>query len=737
LHLKEQIARDRRFGFAEVPAGTYTYTLTNQVSFAGSTYSAGDTVELGCDVSDPATGTTGNNFFGFGAPAVVTDEQRLIRLATTFCSVQPSGQPAGQPKFPSLYYLFPVVDHVHEGNDDTAGGGVNHEQPTSEPYVGDVDDLDGNGTQTEPHPYIADASVNGSYTYEAVTNLPAMILQPRPRGNWQLPFSTTDTGIENKVNDNGTDIYVSFMDKAFFDGRQLMQVRALDVDLNLLRQTAFATVSEDTNNNGVLDAGEDIDNDGVIDTNITNFLLPNSGIVYAFREDAVREDAIARPASEVWANCNTDATLTTADCRMNAEPVNTGNPQDPPVNEINGISPKPVDYYADPDRRPYGFRLRNGQDLSRGDSRFGISFLSDNPVYIQGNFNLHSSDGTAANLKEEFQVPGDQLAEDWDNFYDRATLDTGFAQRTADAGAQPDTWRLSEILSDSISILSTEFCDGTIASGIRNNNDPSISGCQAGQTSSYRNSTFDYIPRPGGSLPEQWVCENPSDPGVGNVQNPFPVPDPNVTSTGTKIMPKGCESSPIEVTRNAEVNYKLANGTEEEFTNYLQVIDPRRDSTAGNRPSDKLNDAGETRVNSVLVSGLVPSRAHQSYGGFHNFPRLTESWEGTNLFIGGSFLQLNFSTYGTAPFDQDAWEPNQLPDPNAVATNYTFAPNRRWGYDVALQYNPPGPVTERFLSAGSPRSEFYQELAADDPYIENLRCAQFNGNRIDPNATCQ
>jgi hypothetical protein len=32
---------------------------------------------------------------------------------------------------------------------------------------------------------------------------------------------------------------------------------------------------------------------------------------------------------------------------------------DPPVSN-EGLSPKPVDYYADPDRRPYGFRLRNG-----------------------------------------------------------------------------------------------------------------------------------------------------------------------------------------------------------------------------------------------------------------------------------------------------------------------------------------------------------------------------------------
>ena len=155
--------------------------------------------------------------------------------------------------------------------------------------------------------------------------------------------------------------------------------------------------------------------------------------------------------------------------------------------------------------------------------------------------------------------------------------------------------------------------------------------------------------------------------------------------------------------------------------------------------SDRRNNliqASDMNVNASFISGVVPSRAYQSYGGFHNFPRFNEDWGGQDLYISGAFFQLDFSTAATGPFDQDAWEPGE--DPNAIAgtseyIGYYSPPARRWGYDVALQYVPPAPVSRRFVTYGSPRSEYYRELSTDDPYMVLLRCAQVpGGGRVDP-----
>jgi len=120
----------------------------------------------------------------------------------------------------------------------------------------------------------------------------------------------------------------------------------------------------------------------------------------------------------------------------------------------------------------------------------------------------------------------------------------------------------------------------------------------------------------------------------------------------------------------------------------------------------------------------VPSRSGQSYGGLHNFPRFLENWSGRRLFLSGAFLQLNFSTYATAPFDQQNWQPGEAapttgPGPNEWIGYYS-PPNRIWGYDVGLQYAPAGPVARRFKASLPARSEFYSEPAANDPYIKNL-----------------
>ncbi|HEY9906700.1 MAG TPA: hypothetical protein V6D18_03710, partial [Thermosynechococcaceae cyanobacterium] len=113
---------------------------------------------------------------------------------------------------------------------------------------------------------------------------------------------------------------------------------------------------------------------------------------------------------------------------------------------------------------------------------------------------------------------------------------------------------------------------------------------------------------------------------------------------------------------------------------------------------------------------------NQSYGGMHNFPVFLEKWDGgRSLWFAGSFLQLSFSNSATAPYDLEVTEPTGSAPSNSSDTRpYYDPPNRFWGYDPALLLAPSGPIASRFVSTEITRSEFYSEVAANDPYISNL-----------------
>ncbi|MCL1464467.1 hormogonium polysaccharide biosynthesis protein HpsA [Argonema galeatum] len=652
IHLQNQIKRDREFGFALVPQtilddANHSYSvqyLTSEnpqpggtetpYTFAGITYDKNvaaetattkKTLKLSCNYREAAP--NGNNYFGLGAPTNVTEEKRFIRLAVSLCS---STQ---LPELPSLYYLFPTAAHGRNSVDATVN--------SNEPYIRQTND--------------AGISVIGG---NFIPLNPSDILEVTPIdnvGSWRLPHTTDATGRTSRTQitkpDNSPE-YVSLIDTSFYNGREMMTVRTLDVDLNLLRSTSI---------NG-------------------NTWLPTSGIVYAFREDAAREDAISRPGAGAG-SCSTNAQITTGGCQMRAIPI-ANNPQDPAVS-ANGVSPKPVDYYADPDRRPHGFRLFNGRDISRSGNK-GLSFISDNPVYIQGDFNFHSTDGNTNNLEEFTQRLDDNT---WTpaNFYtDRTTLDANFARPAT------DHWRPSEILGDAVTILSNSFKEGNIADGITNSGTPATHSFRAmnGPNSGRANNT--------------WVREDGTTSSV---------------------------NLPIKVSRNGNPLYCGAGSVTGICTN------PTEETSF--RPLDTdyailanpivLNTATPTRVNAMIISGITPSGQGLSYGGFQNFPRYIENWLNVNQVISGSFMQLNFSTYATAPFRQNAWEPGTTA--NGGFPKYYSAPLRRWGYDVGLQYAPAAPVAQRLGSQPSSRSEFYKDLRADDLYICKLRRAM---NRLDP-----
>jgi hypothetical protein len=396
-----------------------------------------------------------------------------------------------------------------------------------------------------------------------------------------------------------------------------------------------------------------------------------------------------------------------------------GASQDPPLTSKR-VSLKPVDFIGDPERRTYGFRLRtasgNPADFS-GISyarNVGMTFVTDNSVYVMGDFNLHSKNGARSGIIEEFtQTLYDQPLDNnyFNLFYNRSTPNTAnFANLSI------DHWRPVEILSDSFSVISSNFRDGAIEDSFIKAMPPN----QGEGSSSYMNQNRPVLITD--LAPGNLLRENPND----------------ITST-----------SPAWIDRNGTYYIDAGSGMVAFYKQYTKDIDDggcNNDCwqwfTRNNRGTTpktpktiqdvyrrrNLQKAEDTFVNAVLVSGIVPKRPQQGYGGLHNYPRLLEYWRQSdtvfkNLYISGAFLQLNFATAATGPYEHDAWEPGDTPEA-IEPIGYYAAPNRRWGYDVGLLYVPPAPAARRFVTFGIPRSEYYREVPADDPYVINLRCAK-------------
>ncbi|MGI0487206.1 hormogonium polysaccharide biosynthesis protein HpsA [Pantanalinema rosaneae CENA516] len=729
-------------------------------------------------------------------------------------NARPYVQATVAPKWPSLYYLFPNFSHRHAGTIETIGGVcVDHRQPNGSLRAVTGCAESGNteiaAFQPWAEPYITDSYVttaNGSVTYEPVNSAAPLIADPllatgypasgvsanfnnnagnlitfnyqtfdtapvaesslsgvalRPRKlpgafnnplfldsnpTWQLPVTTLSGSYPaqntppnrimapNGANVTGTVAVIPFLDRVLFNGREWLPTRVLDIDLGMLRRNRPANqVAGDGDNYAPNDVW-----------------LPVSGIVYAFREDATREDAIARPASGTATNARVP-----------------GSETDPAVTSTGtrGISTKSVDFIPDPDRRPHGFRLRNGTQLKRHsdmaipdtDNVRGLSLFTDNPVYIMGDYNLHQTGGedvVGTRLEEFLETLPDNAAYTEAQFYNRSTIDNRFADPTQ------DRWRPSEILADAISILSDTFCDGSIMDGfmtagngsgasLSTTTDPNESrpasaplnvirgvyqpstgntgggavynntnaalfgpGCTTtGRTSFLNQNRPSTNPRPNGADFPRWFRENPTDKFT-------PI---QVSRNGNGIIEQAPRSTAPSTATDTLFWQKPVRPTEHPSTAYYNIRNSPSDPGNNNRP---LQNAQDTRVNSIVISGSVPSQARQSYGGLHNFPRFLETW--TRLWFAGAFLQLNFSNYATSPFDADAWEPGEATVDNEII-GYYAPPNRLWGYDVALQLAPAGPAANRFVTPSKQRNEFYNEPAVSDPYMKNL-CQAIRSN---------
>ncbi len=282
------------------------------------------------------------------------------------------------------------------------------------------------------------------------------------------------------ISKNRADIYDLEIEQ-----RQPLEIRVTDIDMDRLRgSTATGSI-----NTGVT----------------TDFLLPYSGLIYASRDDALRDQSyfdIDDPNPAL------------------------GNPTSTETNKRNLLSAS--DSRLDPTRRPNGIRLINGVRLWRStlvtanlgnadglvplsevnyaDPSYafseatkgekGLILVSNLPVYVKAQrdptnattladptksgFNLHTQQefGTGTNV-----TTSGVLKADWSNFYDRKTseLNGNFACRpkqNVKCNGAGDEWRQATIIADSPTTLSAAFVDGFRSDGdydIRNNANTSTS----------------------------------------------------------------------------------------------------------------------------------------------------------------------------------------------------------------------------------------------------------------------
>ncbi|MBD2385709.1 hormogonium polysaccharide biosynthesis protein HpsA [Cylindrospermum sp. FACHB-282] len=211
--------------------------------------------------------------------------------------------------------------------------------------------------------------------------------------------------------------------------RQPLEIRATEINIGLLRTTTIG---------GGTPAQE--------------YLLPNSGIIYATRNDALLDLSASGTQSQI-------------------------------------LTESPVDLKLDPTRRPNAIMLVNGEKIGRGttnnyrDVEKGLILATNLPVYVKGDFNKHT--------QEEFTGAGGTLDDNWVNFYTRtkAQRNVNFACRPGDTRLQNctigDDWRPASVLADSITLLSNNFRlgfrnegdydlnnnlgDGTSIDGFKNN----------------------------------------------------------------------------------------------------------------------------------------------------------------------------------------------------------------------------------------------------------------------------
>lgn len=585
--------------------------------------------------------------------------------------------------------------------------------------------------------------------------------------------------------------------------RQPLEIRATVLDINKLRTTTYGTATPQ------------------------EYLIPNSGIIYATRDDALPD--LSYPAG-----------IAATDTATQIQ-----------AKQATQQSQSPVDYKLDPTRRPNAIMLINGNPLWRvqayRDAEKGLVLASNLPVYIQGDFNKHT--------QQEFNTA---LASDWSNFYSRVAsdLNPNFACRTGDPRlpncTTGDAWRPASVLSDAITLLSNSYVTGYRSDGdydLNNNlgDNTSITAFQnngfatnntnvvnalwydssnsdlplATANSSYLNNFVTpiqrrknapeylmevcpklpvsacnpgdwYVTVTGGltassvigqtfslnthlagttaqsptnskylSYPRRVAFQrdsssnlilNSNQPTIIGIQSgiitSFPLSTfnssrPSSAANALWFLTTGVndDTQPPQVT--------LGSGTTAQpiLSPMLQIqvafgTDQTASPTSSNRigpgniqDSYWLQKATATTFNLAAAGGDTPARPLEDNGGLHNFVRLLENWNPTSdltaaiaATINGSFIQRTRSTYATAPYvaylNNTSLAAYPIANSNGQIPFY-LAPNRQWGYDVALLSQSPDAFSQKLaITPNNKPNEYFREAAQDDTWMQTLLCAK-------------
>ncbi|MEH1768290.1 hormogonium polysaccharide biosynthesis protein HpsA [Nostoc sp.] len=605
--------------------------------------------------------------------------------------------------------------------------------------------------------------------------------------------------------------------------RQPLEIRATVLDINKLRTTTYGTATPQ------------------------EYLIPNSGIIYATRDDALPDLSYG-------------AGITATDTATQIQ-----------TKQATQQSQSPVDYKLDPTRRPNAIMLINGNPLWRvqayRDAEKGLVLASNLPVYIQGDFNKHT--------QQEFNTA---LASDWSNFYSRVAsdLNPNFACRTGDPRlpncTTGDAWRPASVLSDAITLLSNSY-----VTGYRSDGDYDLNNNLGDNTSitAFQNNGFAFVNSSNAVVPTNnsnvvnalWYDSANSDLPLATANssylNNFVTPIQRRKSAPEYLM-EVCPKLPVSaclpgdwtvdgsvkassvIGQNFSLNTHLAGttaqsqsptGSNSKYLGYPRRVAFLRDTTSGqltpdannqpiiigikggtitqfplstfsssNRPDSAANalwflttqqnndnyppivlplttgttnqpalspmlqiqvafgtdqtasptssnrigpgniqdsywlqKATPTTFNLVAAGGDTPARPTEDNGGLHNFVRFLENWNPTGdisaaiaATINGSFIQRTRSAYATAPFTafltNSASISSNTVYPIANSSGqvpFYLAPNRQWGYDVALLSQSPDAFSQKLaITPNNKPNEYFREVGRDDTWVQTLLCAK-------------
>lgn len=150
-----------------------------------------------------------------------------------------------------------------------------------------------------------------------------------------------------------------------------------------------------------------------------------------------------------------------------------------------------------------------------------------------------------------------------------------------------------------------------------------------------------------------------------------------------------------------------------------------------------LQVAKETTFNLIAATGDTPARPTEDNGGLHNFVRFLENWNtassvstATKARISGAFMQIKRSAFASAPFDASltgdlASNATGYPIGSLNKSPFYLAPNRQWGYDVALLSQSPDLFAQKLVTIPDDRpDEYYREVGRDDQWVKTLLCGK-------------